>query len=285
MGTTEQGQVLLIIILVMVVSLTVGLSVVTRSITNLRVSTEEENSQRAFYAAEAGVEIALKSSGTTPVISSSGKGLPDTFSRIENVTINYATAQQQLLDKLALKDEVTSLWLVDYTQLSANPPPSWGPGTLTIYWGRGSDFADTCSSTEAADTVAALEIIVISSVSNPTATHYTYDPCNARRGSNKFSAPSLVGSPYTVPNIPGMTFRYRALIPPSGTINQGVLVRVVPLYTNTPLAVSASVALPSQGRRIESVGSSGGTRHKIVVMQGNPKFPTEFFPYLILSPL
>src|SRR5579885_3559975 len=59
--TPQDGQAFLIVVLVMVIALTVGLSIASRTITNLRVSTEEENSQKAFSAAESGIEQALKS--------------------------------------------------------------------------------------------------------------------------------------------------------------------------------------------------------------------------------
>src|SRR3989344_9543942 len=56
----QAGQILLIVILVIVISSTVGLSLVSRSITSLRTSTEEAESQEALAAAEAGGERALQ---------------------------------------------------------------------------------------------------------------------------------------------------------------------------------------------------------------------------------
>ncbi len=52
---SESGQALLIVVLVMVVVLTMGLSVASRSITNLRIATEQDNSQASFSAVEAGI--------------------------------------------------------------------------------------------------------------------------------------------------------------------------------------------------------------------------------------
>ncbi len=57
----DQGQILIVILLIMVVALAIGLSVATRSLSNLRISTQSEFSQRAFSAAEAGIEKALGS--------------------------------------------------------------------------------------------------------------------------------------------------------------------------------------------------------------------------------
>lgn len=58
-GKQQSGQILILILLVVVVALAVGLSVASRNITNLRTSTQTEQSQRAFTAAEGGVEDVL----------------------------------------------------------------------------------------------------------------------------------------------------------------------------------------------------------------------------------
>jgi hypothetical protein len=46
--SSEDGQALLIVVLVMVIALTVTLSLVSRSIVNLKTSVEQTNSQKAF---------------------------------------------------------------------------------------------------------------------------------------------------------------------------------------------------------------------------------------------
>src|SRR4030042_5773261 len=55
----KSGQILIFVLLVVVVALAVGLSVASRNITNLRTSTQTGESQRAFSAAEGGVEDML----------------------------------------------------------------------------------------------------------------------------------------------------------------------------------------------------------------------------------
>lgn len=55
----KSGQILILVLLIVVVALSVGLSVASRNITNLRTSTQTEQSQRAFSAAEGGVEDTL----------------------------------------------------------------------------------------------------------------------------------------------------------------------------------------------------------------------------------
>ena len=58
-SAVKPGQVLILVLLVVVVALAVGLSVASRNITNVRTSTQTEESQKAFSAAEAGIESIL----------------------------------------------------------------------------------------------------------------------------------------------------------------------------------------------------------------------------------
>jgi len=55
----KSGQILILVLLIVVVALAVGLSAASRNIINLRTSTQTEQSQRAFTAAEGGVEKVL----------------------------------------------------------------------------------------------------------------------------------------------------------------------------------------------------------------------------------
>ncbi len=64
----QSGQALLLVLLSMAVALTLVLSVLSRTITDVKISSQDENSQRAFSAAEAGIEQALVvGSDTGPV--------------------------------------------------------------------------------------------------------------------------------------------------------------------------------------------------------------------------
>lgn len=55
----KSGQILILVLLIVVVTLSVGLSVAARNLTNLRSSTQTDQSQRAFTATEGGVEDVL----------------------------------------------------------------------------------------------------------------------------------------------------------------------------------------------------------------------------------
>lgn len=255
----QKGQALLIVILIMVVSLTVGLSVASRSIVNLRTSTEEENSQRAFSAAEAGIEKALSTGTGITVAQDLGNN-----AFIEEVDIGEVSGTEFVLNggNMVEKDNGIDLGLSqDYPGYESSQNIS----NLIIYWGS---QGDTCSNS------AAIEVIVLSGTSrSPQSTRYVYDSCP--RGNN-FISPNT-GS-YT---ISGKTFKYQAQI---GNINNGLIARVVPLYANTPIGIRSGTSLPPQGRVIQSTGASGGTERKITYFAGYPQLPVEFFQYILFSP-
>jgi Tfp pilus assembly protein PilX len=262
----QRGQVLLIVVLVMVVALTVGLSVATRSITNLRTTTEEEQSQRAFSAAEAGLEQSLKSnSSLSPMtISESGATV--------GTTVNDIGSAPFLLNNgvFVTKDDGSDVWLSNY--------PDYGTprtGTLHVHFGLGTD---ACSASPATNSEAAIEVIVIqgNSLASPQLLHYVYDPCSTRSSVNNFTDP--ISDTETIGQY---QFRNRASV----AITNGRIARIIPLYASTPIGIRfTGGTLPSQGSQITSTGSSGEVQRKITAFRGYPKLPTEFFQYLILAP-
>lgn len=257
----EKGQALLIVVLVMVVALTVGLSVASRSITNLRTSTEEANSQKALAAAEAGVEQAIKSNA----ILTQGNFGDTTYT----TNIKEVNGTNILLygGNPVLQDNGIDVWLSKYSSTPANlfTTDLWS-GTLTIKWGVSSD---SCNN-------AAIEFVLIYNTrSDPKIKRFAFDPCQIRKSSNNFTAATLAQS-----NTSGKDFFYEAQVP----VSLGLIGRIVPLYTNTPVALVGSSALPSQGSTVTSTGTSGGTQRKVNVFQGYPEIPSEYFLYNLFSP-
>lgn len=267
----QKGQALLIVVLIMVIVLTVGLSVASRSITNLRITNDDENSQRAFSAAEAGVERAIKSECGNVSCSLAGNFTENNTEFTTTVTPILGT-QFIVKDGVQIRqDEGADILLSDY---SADPTQSfitnpWS-GTLTVYWGDGSGDC----------TNAAVEIRVLHGTkNNPQFDRAAYDPCNARRTENKFSVPGAAGV------IGSKTFPYSASVAiDSGS--PGLLMRVVPLYTNTVVGIKGCgtcASFPVQGKQIDSTGEAGGTVRKISFVQSYASVPSEFFQYVLMS--
>ena len=260
---------LLLVVLVMAIVLTVVLSLASRTVTNIRTTQEEENSERAFSAAEAGIERSL----TTPF---EGSGILQNRTSYQTSSTAF-TGIELLLNNGApnFKDEAIDVWLTDYPGYTT----LWS-GDITLYWGKPSD---TCVESELSNTMAALEIIVVSgSKVDPVGTTYAVDPCSQRASFNNFeyipSGGGVVG---------GKTFAYKKTI----TVTSGLLIRTIPLYASTIFGAKGCnssntncIALPTQGRLVQSVGIADDTQRKIVNFQGYPKLPTEALPFVLFSP-
>lgn len=252
----QVGQAVVIVVVGMVIALTIGLSIAARSIINLQTTTEEEISQRAFSAAEAGIERALIDNQELTDVEL------DDNATIKEVSINTLDQDSLLLNDgiPVLANDPIDIWLSTYPDYVS--PRS---GTVNIYWGSTTDCNE-----------AAIEIVAITgSKASPSVSKAAYDPCVARRGTNGLSAPLSGGT------VAGVALSNQASV----TVTSGLLIRVIPLYHNTTLGVIATppLDLPPQGFRIESIGQSGSTQRKITVYRGFPKIPYEFFPTVLFS--
>lgn len=144
----EKGQTLLMMVLVMAVALTIGLAVVARSITNIQVSTEQEESARAFSAAEAGIESALAGSST-----------PD----LEGMTISVESETMGEAESFVFPKEVEvgktqTVWLIGHDESGGLDPGDvearYSGGTIEVYWGNEGTV-------ESGETTPALEVTLI----------------------------------------------------------------------------------------------------------------------------
>ncbi len=268
----QKCQALLVVVLAMVVALTVGLAVVSRSVTNLRNSQQEIDSQKALSAAEAGVEQAIKSGASVPNTSFSNQKTSyqtasDTISGAADFLLN-GTNQVS-------KDDATYIWLTPYSTDTTKlflDQNRW-TGNLNIYWGNS---ATACNN-------AALEIAVVwNTKANPKVTRYAYDPCAARVSRNNFTQASVTNR-----TILGITLLYNTGTPIP--ITNGFLVRVTPLYADSYIGASstdtANNPLPSQGSIIISTGTTDtNVKRKLEVFQGFPEVPAELFPFSLFWP-
>jgi len=268
----ERGQALLIVVLIMVVALTVGLSLGSRTIINIRTSSEEADSQKALVAAEAGIEQALRATTSTTI--------KEEF--IENKTVYNAVVEEvkgtSFLangGNLVLQDDGIDVWLVKH---DADGKPdystSWGDNKkLNIYWG--DPALDDCDN-------AAIEVAVISGTqAAPVLKRYAYDPCGSRKGANNFSnVPGAEPDP-----VEGKIFKYKVQI----DIDDGLVARVVPIYASTAIAVYGNgTALPTQGFNIDSTGTSGAldreVKRSLTFFRAYDQLPTQYFMYGLFSP-
>lgn len=283
----EKGQALLIVVLIIVVTLTVGLSLASRSIVQLRNTTDEANSQAAFSAAEAGVEQAIKLGDSTGAGIISGVNLSDkNNSQISKVDVTLIQASQFLMNNGVplFQDNGGDIWLSPYDkdQTKLFDSTKSFTGTLSLYWGVSTD---PCQD-------PALEILIISgSRTNPILSKYAYDQCGSnnslslppsRKRTNGFPDAPQKGT-FVVNGMNGdKTFNYKAQI----SVSNGLIARVIPLYHPGAIGVEG-LNLPEQGKLITSVGTAGISGQQVVrkvtFFAGHEQLPIQLYYSIFTS--
>lgn len=265
MTNGKRGQALILILLVMAVSLTLGVSVASRSIATLKQVSFSAQSAQALAFAEAGAEEALKclDNGSCaipsdpPAVDLTGDGTNDFDYRITAL----GGAVLDVFPPLP-RDETLEL------NLSGCP-------AVNIYW------VNRAKPAEMADPAAVVFAAIYQQAGVYKILRSAYDPNTTRRSENGFSTPTIGNF-----NVNGVFYRYRVSVsvPPTTT---PIAMRVRPLYSVTASSFAFSTgagcaSLPIQGARIESTGFSGSVIRKIEALRTNPAL-SELFDFAIFS--
>lgn len=278
----QKGQVLLLVLLAMAALATMTLSVVSRSVSEVSVTTREEESLRAFSAAEAGVEEAL----VNPTVGTSiSRELEVPLGGNDAVVSTYSAdietypenPQQFAYPFEMLSGEAATVWLVTKNGDTIAPCGSGTcfNGTLTLCWGKPG-------ATGAAPAV--LVNVIYSTASGYASAPIAFDPdVNRRSGANPnmFLAPDS-GSCSGGSSIAGQNYLYRANVDLGGLGVAGtpILMRVAMLYNeSTPQIFGVSTSsgsFPTQGRRVSSEGQAGEATRRIDAFLLNPEMPYMF---------
>src|SRR3989344_3666431 len=94
----SSGQAVLLVLLVAAVALGLGLSIISQSTTDIRISQQEQESARAFNAAEAGIETALKAITSVPL------GIPQSL-EVNNIPVEYTVSDTRYLEAVFKENE------------------------------------------------------------------------------------------------------------------------------------------------------------------------------------
>lgn len=265
----RSGQAIIIILLVLAVGLTIGLSIISRSITDIRISQQEEESARAFSVAEAGIEEALKAwslpGGTLEVPVGEITAFVEEKPQGGGQTFDFGGGKFE-------EGDIQTVWLVGHTDGELNPSDSFpSNGTIAVCWGEGAR--------------PAIEVTIIyQSGGSFRVAKGAYDPDAAIRG-NEFDAPEIV---VNAGRCGDLDFEKDISladlnIPPAATL---YAMRLKLLYNDSPqpLRVWGSLPFPSQGKCFVStatVEESGITR-KVQQCQFH-KAPPGIFDYVLFS--
>ncbi len=266
---------LILVVLTMIVALTVGLSLAARTLVNLRLSKQNEESQRAFQAAEAGVEQIIQSGSE-----SSADNLANNSSYSTSVSYPLGTDFMLNGGELVDQDVGIDIWLSSYPDFS-----NATSGTLTIYWGTSPNQVDCTKPVGGTGSTvkSAIEVVVLSgNLKLPKMDKYFFE---ANGCSNRIqSTPSRLGVTSAVgaqPSFTNITFINKANVDYSTT--SGIIARVIPIFNASKIGIHSTASLPKQGTIVTSTGTSGQTARKVSYFASYPQIPLEIFPYTLIS--
>jgi hypothetical protein len=246
---SDGGQVGIIILLLTIVLLTIGLSIAGRSVTDIRLSHQEEETSRAFDAAEAGIEDALRQDLSTLVGSTT-----ETFGGIDTT---YTVGEFQVLETEIDKGETVEVNLTDFEK-------DGGTG-VTIEWGR---TGEVCT---AGDLFASLVIAIFDDAGGVTRRPYTESGCDRGDSFDPAAGPAVTPD-YLL-----------SITVPIGAAD--VFMRIRAVYNSTPVIITGVGAdLPVQYWRIHSEARipAGGETRAIEVTQTKPA-PPSIFDFVLFS--
>jgi hypothetical protein len=255
---------LLVVVLTMIVALTIGLSIASRTVTNLRISRQNEESERAFQAAEAGIAQVLQSGSEANFPNFSNN------SSYEAKVVHPGNASFVLNGgELVDQDTGIDVWLSNYPDFVSGSMN----GNISVYWGSPNQDAQCTDTNKGALTKPAIEIVWLSGNKlDPSLSKRVYDFCGRISGAD-------VPEDVSGLSLSQGRFLYRASFP----VNNGLIMKVIPIFNSSKVFVSTNSSFPSQGTIVESTGKSGDTVRKIRYFSSYPQIPIEMFPYSLIT--
>ncbi len=270
----KKGQVAVWIVLISVVGLTLGLSIAARSLSNLRQSSELEETNRAFSAAEAGVEKALyqleSSGGVTPVLTP--QPLSAGGAEYEYTVDQIGSGSEIVLSPDLEKDKVVQ---VDASGMN---------GDVVIYWVNADD-TDQSSGTNRASLL--ITMVSKEAEDNYQVARFAYNPSDTGGvvRDNNFSLSSGGGGGELVGGVTFLEKTAALTLPGSATSEK--IIRIRALYNNEANTIglrALSDTFPFQYYVITSTGKAGESQRVVQVTRSKPALPAIFdFALLNLS--
>lgn len=300
--SNQAGQVILTIILIMSVVLAVGLSVIQKSLSDVTTATKVEQSQRAFSAAEAGIEKTLKGGdqncgdpNKTCVSFDNASQAKVTDTGFKPAIASPGTRQEPVEFDALFREQIAQVWLADYTSNNNPPTAQYAQPTLDVYWGN---------PTSTDKTAIELTLIYFDGSQYTWRKWYLDHPilraqpngfcqistCGGGNvaGSKTYQCKFTLGDPSSS-CINGVAMDNSSLVPNGSTNLMVIRARLLYNDNSQPLAFwavgtcgAASCSLPRQKREIYSLGSSGDTQRRVKVSQWNNVVPF-YFDYAIFS--
>lgn len=255
----NSGQVAVFVLLVMLLGLSVGLSVMSRTLQDLKSTTTSDQSSRAFTAAEAGIEAALNtnSSGSVTV-----NNIPVTYTVTPQSANSYSTSGA------IGKDDVAQI------DLGTNYPAG---NTINIYWSSRDNVSEipSCDTVTPDNSPAALEVslYIYNSVAGTySMKKYAYNPAGCAIDDSFTSSTSG----------PIGTGGFYSQVTTLSVDQYTRFVRFRPLYHAATIKVTGT-SFPSQASQITSYATTSGQVSRAVqITKVNSSLPP-IFDYVLFG--
>ncbi len=266
MGRTvnQAGQVALIILTVMAIALTLGLSLSQRVITDLEITQEEEKSAQAFSAAEGGIEEALR------ILDQGG----DIGTELDSTQI------AQDLDVNSLQVESTAVG----GDVEFNYPLTVKPGNSAFVWLREHDADGNIDLTQGYNG-ASIDICWQDGAAVETIYFYDDGSYNISRFAYNSNSTSTISNGFSNSFSSGC-----ANLDTSATISLGgtpLFLIIRPFYAETEIGVLGTEALPIQGNEVTSTADVKRSEDEVVSRRIKAyqswEIPPEFFFHSIFA--
>jgi len=285
-SANSRGQALLLVLLSTAVVVTIALSIISRTISDVAVTTTEEESLRAFSAAEAGIEEVLVSGlgegASTGDVVVNNPGTPETVTYNVSITGFPESASEFIYPVDLASGESATVWLMSHDSSGNltcdNPHTCYSSSRVDICWGPIATPTSPSQPSAAEISIlyqdtATSEIRTARVVIDPTGTIPGAEPADG--GYCTIAGTYFAYGKRIHFNVPGLNIpNYN--IP--GTLK---LIKIRPLMNASPQTIAIHSAgtggsFPSQGKKIQSTGNSGESLRKIEVYELYPSMPSLF---------
>jgi len=283
----NSGQAVLIIVLVMAVALTVGLAVVSRSVTDIRISRQDEESARAFSAAEAGIEEQVAKG--LSIGSEAGSSVGNVNYRVSATA--FGAGRKFIFPKQVKVGDTQYIWLVGHNQageMDDTSSSNYNADSLEVIWGNPAVTAD-------AQKTPALEATLLYKDDGQfKMQRWALDPLAERLFLNGFDGNIGTNSEaFDITGQPRVTPKYRQMISfpaISGASEHYYLLGLKLLYSDDQdhwLAVmgESGANLPPQGVCYQASASVPSGITRAIYQCRGYKTPGPFFDYALFSDL
>jgi len=246
----QKGQAALILVLVMAIALGFGLSIISQSTTDVRISEQEQEASRAFNAAEAGIEKALKDLSAVPV--------PFEF---EGVAVDYDVTGENFLEGAYSENESAQVELGN----QAN--------TITVEWVKSDSDVENpkdCVKVSAGTGQTAASLLITVVDSSNSLRRFGWNACKLNKENNLTDVTTEGTDGYLRSSQLTVT-------------DNDVYLRIKPIYNQTSLKVSGANALPEQAYQIDSKAQATGLESKAIQVTRTAPATPSIFDYVLFS--